>query len=192
VSDPPAVTGTFRRWSDELAPGAEGWLGTTGGVTDAGELFIMVRFESEEAARANSERPEQHRFWTETSQLFSTEPRFQNSTDVTVDTSGDPDTAGFAQVMTGQVTDPELARKLMAEQPDMRELRPDILGSVTVNHEDGKWTMVIYFKTEAEARAGEAKEMPAEAKEAMEAMMAISVGQPEYLDLRTPWLDSPK
>ena len=192
VSDPTAVDGTFRQWSDDLAPGAKGWLGTTGGVTDAGELFIMVRFESEEAARANSERPEQDRFWSETSRLFADEPRFQNSNDVSIDGPGDPDTAGFVQVMTGQVTDPDLARRLMGEQPDMRDLRPDILGSVRVNHEDGKWTMVIYFTSEAEARAGEAKEMPPEGRETMEQLMAISVGQPEYLDLGAPWLDSPK
>lgn len=192
VSDPKAVDGTFVKWSRELAPGAKGWLGTTGGVTDAGEIFIMVRFESEEAANANSARPEQDLFWSETSRLFDGEPTFQNSNDVSVDTAGEPDAAGFVQVMTGQVTDPELARKLMTDQPDMRDLRPDILGSVSVNHEDGKWTMVIYFTSEAEARVGEAKEMPAEVREGMEQMMAISVGQPEYLDLRTPWLDSPR
>jgi hypothetical protein len=45
VSDPKAIDGTFNRWSKELAPGAKGWLGTTGGATDDGELFIMVRFE---------------------------------------------------------------------------------------------------------------------------------------------------
>ena len=56
VSDSQAVDANFGRWSKELAPGAKGWLGTTGGVTHDGQLFIMVRFESEEAARANSER----------------------------------------------------------------------------------------------------------------------------------------
>jgi hypothetical protein len=52
--------------------------------------------------------------------------------------------------------------------------------------------MVIYFTSEAEAREGETKQMPPEAQEAMEQMAAISVGQPEFLDLATPWLDSPK
>ena len=80
----------------------------------------------------------------------------------------------------------------MADQPDMRALRPDILGSVSVGHDDGKWTMVIYFTSEAEAREGEAKEMPPEALKAMEEMQSLSVGQPEFLDLKTPWLDSPE
>ena len=74
VSDPKAVDANFNRWSKELAPGAKGWLGTTAGVTDDGQLFIMVRFESEEAARANSERPEQDQFWSETSKQFDGEP----------------------------------------------------------------------------------------------------------------------
>jgi hypothetical protein len=192
VSDPKAVDANFNRWSKELAPGAKGWLGTTAGVTDDGQLFIMVRFESEEAARANSERPEQDQFWSETSKQFDGEPTFQDSTDVQVDTSGDPDAAGFVQVMTGQVTDPDRSKQLMAQMPDMRALRPDILGSVSVGHEDGKWTMVIYFTSEAEAREGEKKEMPPEALKAMEEMQALSVGQPEFLDLKTPRLDSPK
>jgi hypothetical protein len=192
VSDPKAVDDNFRRWSKELAPGAMGWLGTTGGVTEDGQLFIMVRFESEEAARANSERPEQDQFWSETSKQFDGEPTFQDSTDVQVDTSGDPDAAGFVQVMTGQVTDPDRSKQLMAQMPDMRALRPDILGSVSVGHEDGKWTMVIYFSSEAEAREGEKKEMPPEMAATMQEMQSLSVGEPAFLDLKTPWLDSPK
>jgi hypothetical protein len=192
VSDPKAVDDNFNRWSKELAPGAKGWLGTTGGVTEDGQLFIMVRFESEEAARVNSKRPEQDQFWSETSKQFEGEPTFQDSTDVMVEEIGDLDSAGFVQVMSGQVTDPDRAKQLMAEQPDTRSLRPDILGSVSVGHEDGKWTMVIYFTSEAEAREGEQKEMPPELAATMEEMQSLSVGAPEFLDLKTPWLDSPK
>ena len=192
VSDPIAVRPVVDRWMTELGPTAKGWLGSTSGVTDDNEVFVLVRFESEEAARANSDRPEQGAWWAEMEKLFDGQPTFQDSNDVQVDTSGDPDAAGFVQVMTGQVTDPDRAKQLMAAQPDMRTLRPDILGSVSVGHEGGKWTMVIYFTSEADAREGEAKQMPPEALKAMEEMQALSVGQPEFLDLRTPWLDSPK
>ena len=192
VSDPTAVRPVVDRWMTELGPTAKGWLGSTSGITDDNEVFVLVRFETEEAARANSERPEQGAWWAEMEKLFDGEPRFQDSNDVQVDTSGDPDAAGFVQVMTGQVTDPDRVKQLMAEQPDMRTLRPDILGSVSVGHEGGKWTMVIYFSSEADAREGEVKEMPPEALKAMEEMQALSVGQPEFLDLKRPWLDSPK
>ena len=192
VSDPDAVRPVVDRWMNELGPTASGWLGSTSGVTADGQLFVLVRFESEEAARADSAKPEQGAWWAEMEKLLDGEATFLDSNDVQVDTSGDPDAAGFVQVMSGQVTDPERAKQLMADQPDMRALRPDILGSVSVGGEDGKWIMVIYFKSEAEAREGEAKQMPPEAQEAMEQMAAISVGQPEFLDLKTPWLDSPK
>ena len=192
VSDPNAVRPVVDRWMKELGPTANGWLGSTSGITDDNEVFVLVRFESEEAARANSDRPEQGQWWAEMEKLFDGEPTFQDSSDVQVDTSGDPNAAGFVQVMTGQVTDADRVRQLMAQQPDMRQLRPDILGSVTVNHDDGKWSMVIYFTSEAEARKGEAKEMPPEAVKVMEEMQSLSVGPPEFLDLKTPWLDSPK
>ncbi len=192
VSDPAAVRAVVDRWMSDLGPTAAGWLGSTSGVTDEGELFVLVRFDSEESARANSDKPEQGAWWAEMESVFDGEATFQESTDVTIDGSGDPDTAGFVQVMTGQVSDPERARDLMAGQPDMRALRPDIIGSVTARFDDGKWTMAIYFTSEAAAREGESKKVPPEMLAAMEELMALSVGQPEYLNLRRPWLDSPK
>ena len=47
------------RWREELAPGAQGWLGGTYGMTDDGQFVAVVRFESREAAARNSLRPEQ-------------------------------------------------------------------------------------------------------------------------------------
>ena len=191
VSDPTAVRAGMDRWVSDLAPTAIGWLGSTTGVSDDGDLFVLARFDSEESARANSNKPEQDRWFADMAKLFDGEPNFQDSTNVTLDTAGDPDAAGFVQVMTGQVTDPLRAQQLMADQPDMRDLRPDILGSVMVGGDDGKWTMVIYFTSEADAREGEKKEMPAEMAAAMQEMASITVGETEYLDLKNPWLDSP-
>ena len=191
VSDPAAVRAGMDRWVSELAPTAIGWLGSTTGVSEDGDLFVLARFDSEESAKANSEKPEQDRWFADMTKLFDGEPTFQDSTNVTIDTAGDPDAAGFVQVMSGQVTDPQRAQQLMADQPDMRDLRPDILGSVMVGGDDGKWTMVIYFTSEADAREGEKREMPAEMAAAMQEMASITVGETEYLDLKNPWLDSP-
>jgi hypothetical protein len=193
VSDPKAIDGTFNRWSTELGPGAKGWLGTTGGATDDGQLFIMVRFESADAAQANSERPEQDRFWSETSQQFDGEPSFQDSNEVYIDTRGDLDSAGFVQVMTGQTNNPDRTMELMAENRDARtRLRPEILGQIAVAHGAGKFTFVNYFTTEAAAREGERKPVPPELVKSFQELQALAVGQPEFLDLKTPWLDSPK
>ena len=193
VSDPSAVRPVVDRWMTDLGPTATGWLGSTSGITAENEVFVLVRFESAESAAANSDRPEQGQWWAEMAGLFDGEPTFQDSTDVTVEKTGNPDDAEFVQVMTGQTSDPVRAKELMSQdQPDMRSQRPDILGSVTIGHDEGKWTMVIYFTSEDEARKGEQKEMPPEAQKMMEEMMSLSVGAPEYLDIKEPWLDSPK
>jgi hypothetical protein len=72
-----------------------GWLGTTAGVTEDGRFIELARFESEQAARRNSDRPEQDQWWTETSKLFTGAATFKDSSDVTVDVTVDPDDAGF-------------------------------------------------------------------------------------------------
>jgi predicted RNA polymerase sigma factor len=66
VSDAGQVRAALDRWARELAPGATGWLGSTAGVTQDGRFIALARFESEEAARRNSDRPEQDQWWTET------------------------------------------------------------------------------------------------------------------------------
>lgn len=192
VSDAGAMRARMDTWMKELAPGAEGWLGSTAGVTEGGDLVALARFESEEAARRNSDRPEQTAWWEETAKLFEGEPTFLESTDVDVDTPGDPDRAGFVQVMQGRTSQPDRARELMASDPtDWAGFRPEILGTVTANHDDGRWTMVIYFTSEAEAREGEKKEPPEEVAKLMKELDALSVGEPTFLDLRDPWLHSP-
>ena len=115
VADAGKLRAALDRWAEEVAPGAAGWLGSTAGVTEDGRFIALARFESEEAARRNSDRPEQDRWWAETSQLLSGEATFKDSSDVTVDANGDPDQAGFVQVIRGRGSDPERARELMSQ-----------------------------------------------------------------------------
>jgi hypothetical protein len=193
VSDPEQVRAAFDRWAQELAPGAQGWLGSTAGVTDDGQFVALARFESEEAARANSDRPEQDAWWSRTAELFEGEPSFRDSRDVIPDLVGDPDQAGFVQVMQGGSTDPDKGWELMQQDSDKwAGFRPDILGSLAVAHDGGDWTMAIWFTSEEDAREGERKEMPPELQEQMAQMEALSPGPPEYLDLKQPWLYSPR
>jgi hypothetical protein len=193
VADPSKVKAALDRWIQELAPGSIGWLGTTAGVTEDGRFIELARFESEEAARRNSNRPEQDRWWAETSQLFTGEATFKDSSDVTLDLTGEPDEAGFVQVMQGRGTDPERARELMGQDSSAwAAFRPEILGSVAVGHEGGAYTMAVYFTSEEEAREGERKEPPPELKAQMDEMAALSVGEPEFFDLKEPWLYSPR
>jgi hypothetical protein len=192
VDDAAKVRAAMDRWVQELAPGASGWLGSTAGVTEDGRFIALARFESEEAARRNSDRPEQDRWWSETSRLFTGEPSFRDSNDVTVDVAGEPDDAGFVQVMQGQGTDPDRAQELMSQNSEeWAAFRPDIIGSVAVGHDGGAYTMALYFTSEAEAREGERKELPSELQAQMDEMATLSVGVPEFFDLKQPWLYSP-
>jgi hypothetical protein len=191
TSDAEGFRAALDRWMEDLAPGAVGWLGSTAGTTEDGRVIAIARFESEEAALRNSERPEQDRWWAETEKLFDGGASFRDSTDVTVDLQGDPDTAGFVQVMQGRTSDPERARQLMAQDPDTwASFRPDVVGSVEIGHDDGSYTMVLYFTSEADAREGERKEVPPELRATMEEMDALTVGETDYFDLRQPVLRS--
>ena len=193
VADAGKLRAALDRWAEEVAPGAAGWLGSTAGVTEDGRFIALARFESEEAARRNSDRPEQDRWWAETSQLLSGEATFKDSSDVTVDANGDPDQAGFVQVIRGRGSDPERARELMSQDSSAwADFRPDIIGSVGVGHEGGAYTMAIYFTSEEAAREGERKEPPPELKAQMEEMQQLSVGEPEFFDLKQPWLYAPR
>jgi hypothetical protein len=192
TSNPAELDAALNRWLQDLAPDATGWLGSTSGVTEDGRAIAVVRFESEEDARRNSNRPEQDQWWSETAKLFDGEATFRDSTDVTVDVQGDPDQAGFVQVMQGRSSDPERAKQLMDQDADKwNAFRPDVVGSVTIGHEDGAYTMVMYFSSEAEAREGERKEPPPELQAQMEEMGKLSVGEPEFFDLKRPVIVSP-
>src|SRR4051794_17030545 len=90
TSDPEIIRTATDRWVQELSPGADGWLGSTAGGTDDGRFVVVVRFESAEAARRNSDRPEQGRWWAETSRSFDGEVSFLDSDDVLVELTGDP------------------------------------------------------------------------------------------------------
>jgi hypothetical protein len=193
TTDADGLRAAMDRWMADLAPGAEGWLGSTGGTTDDGRVVLVARFEDEAAARRNSDRPEQGEWWAATERLFEGAATFRDSSDVVVDLQGDPDRAGFVQVMRGRTSDPRRARELMAQDPtDWADYRPDVLGSLEIGHDDGEYTVVLWFTSEDEARAGERKEMPPALRTAMAEMAELAVGETEYLDLRRPVVTSPE
>ena len=78
-----------------------------------------------------------------------------------------------------------------ADDTDWASYRPDILGTVSVAHDDDAWTMAMYFTSEEAAREGEAKEPPPELQPMMEEMNALAIGEPDFFDLRDPWFQAP-
>jgi hypothetical protein len=193
VTDPGQVKAALDRWVRDLAPDALGWLGTTAGVTDDGQFVALARFESEDAARRNSKRAEQDQWWSETARTVSGDASFHDSVRVDADMVGDPNSAGFVQVIQGETRDPDRVRELMYQDPEeWAAFRPDVLGSLSVEHAEGAYTTAIYFTSEAEAREGESKELPESIKSAMDEMNALGVGEPTFLDIKEPWLYSPR
>jgi quinol monooxygenase YgiN len=180
------------KWDQELKPGAEGFLGSTSGVTPNGEFIAIIRFESEAAAEANSNRPEQGEWWEEMSQYIE-DPIFHNCTEVEEMNGGGSDKAGFVQVIQGKVTDIEKARELDASARDqMSAMRPDVIGGLVAWHpQNGRFTNSIYFTSEAEARAKEKESNDSpEFQEYMSQWQSISDGEPKFLDLPEPWFSS--
>lgn len=193
VSDPADVRGSLEAWGRDLAPTATGWLGSTVGVTVDGTMVAVARFDTEESARRNAERPEHGRWWSELKQIATGDITVDECTDVNDYVAGDLTSAGFVQVMQGRVTDLERALTLMQQRPDdFRQIRPDILGLLSIGHTDGRWTSVAYFTSEAEARRHESQEPPPDFVEMMDELMSISVGQPTYDDLRQVWFLTPE
>lgn len=192
ASDAGRMREHLEEWERTLAPGASGWLGTTAGVTDDGRAIAIVRFESEEAARANSGRAEQGEWWSTMESLYDGEPSFIDCRLVDTDVVGNPDDAGFVQVMQGHSSDIERARSLMdASSTDLSQARPDILGRLWTSNEEGDWTMAIYFTSEEAAREGEQKDMPEEMRAVMDEIGSLETRETTYFDLREPWLSGP-
>ena len=194
VADADELKDSLDQWVRELGPGADGWLGSTGGVTDDGRCILVARFESADKARRNSDRPEQHQWWMETSKLFEGGATFHDCHQVDVWGGAGSDQAGFVQVIQNQVREPEKLRDLMmSNEGMMNEFRPDVIGGTVALHDDEQaTTMTVYFESEAAAREGERKEPTPEIQELMSKQMEYMVGEPIYYDLRTPWLHSPR
>jgi hypothetical protein len=180
------------RWVRDLSAGAMGWLGSTAGVAADGTGIALARFESVDAARRNSERPEQDQWWAETTKVFDGDVSFHDCSQVHLFGRGGSDDAGVVQIMQGRYTDPAKAVELLqrSERP-LRELRPDVIGGELCLHGDGGFTQAVYFTSESEARGGERNQPAPEAQAWLEEGAAITTDLTFY-DPTDPWLQSPR
>ena len=179
------------RWLRDLMPGATGYLGSTGGVTDQGDCIIVARFATEADARRNSDRPEQGSWWADTEVCFDGPVRFHESTDVTIMSHGDPDQARFVQVMEGHVHDREAARRLDERADEILAVaRPDLIESITVvlRRRRVPTTSPTSAARRRRGRAS-AEGVPAELADSF-AEWEATMNVERFLDLRDPWLTS--
>ncbi|GAA2404930.1 hypothetical protein [Nonomuraea africana] len=191
TGDTAGLRAALDRWVAELSGSAPGWLGTTAGVTDDGTFVNLARFESEEAARANSERPEQGAWWQETSKLLTGDVIFHDCHEVIPFLGGGSDDAGFVQVIEGKVRNVSRMRELNdLYESEFTDFRPDVIGGIAALWGEGSFTQAIYFTSEEEAREGERKQPPSELKALFDEEMSLYEGDLVYYDLRDPWLAS--
>ena len=192
VNDARQLRAMMDQWVRDLSAGAVGWLGSTAGVTSDGTAIALARFESTDAARRNSERPEQGQWWAQTAKLFDGEVTFRDCAQVHLLARGGSDDAGFVQVIQGRYSDQEKAVELLqrSEEP-LRTLRPDVIGGELCLHGDGGFTQAVYFTSESEARVGEKAEPPAEVQAWLDEEASITTDLVFY-DLTDPWMHSPR
>jgi hypothetical protein len=189
VADRAELKVALDRWAAELSPGATGWLGTTAGVTADDTFVALTRFACAPDARRNSDRPEQHQWWIETTKLFAGEVSVQDADEVLVLLDGGSDRAGFVQVLQGRTSDPQRLRALIDRAPaHVRAERPDVIGALVAGYGDGDFTEAVYFTSETAARQGERQE---DFQERMDRDVAPVLAGIRYFDLPHPWLYSP-
>jgi quinol monooxygenase YgiN len=182
VKDRAALRAQEEEWVRSLRPGAKGFLGSTALVTADDRLIMFARFESEAAARANSDRPEQGAWWEATLKCLDGPPEFTESSDVEELLGGGSNDARFVQVMKA----PDIDRQRLAKIDEVfalraGELRPDLFGGFRVWTADGACYSVDYFTSEADARAAEQQELPADVTGWMREFGEI-MQHAEYLD----------
>jgi hypothetical protein len=186
VADPDGLARCLDRWNEDLQPGATDYLGTTCGTADDGTFVALARFESEEAARRNSERPEQGAWWAEMGALFDGPVEFHDADDVTLMLNGGSDDAGFVQVIRGKVDDAAALKAMVTDTGQLHEMRPDIIGGTLAIEADGTFTETVAFSDEESARKGEQMSMPDDVRQAMESAMHDVT----FADLHHPWFAS--
>jgi hypothetical protein len=189
TSDPEGIRRQLDKWMADLRPGATGYIGTTSGIAADGRTVALVRFESEDAARANSDRPEQGAWWADMEKLLD-DVHFTESNDVTTLLAGGSDDAGFVQIMKVAGVD-----RAKVEDADRQfeslapKLRPDLIGGLRVWTGPDTMIEANYFTSEDAAREGEKTPPPAEFADGFAEFMAM-MSKAEWIDLSDPFLHS--
>jgi hypothetical protein len=184
ITDVDGLRTHLKRGGAELMPGVEGFLGSTAGISAHGDFVVVARYDSAAAAAASRGRPESEAWWRDLGDFIDGEPVLKETDRVSVLISGRDD-AGFVQIMEG-TGDPAALAKLDERFLELAPTyRPDIMGGYRAIFDDSTWVDITYFTSEAEARAGEAREMPPEVAQLFEEFGRVA-GITAYHDLTEP------
>jgi hypothetical protein len=192
ATNPPGIRRDLGRWQRLLAAGADGWLGTTTGITQDGWSISVIRFASEEQARRNSDRPEHREWWRDASQHLA-QVVFHDAPKVHTYRDGGSDQAGFVQIHQGHSDHLERMVRLGRDQDEvMARDAPHILGMTLAEHADrpGDFTQIVYFTSEQDARSYDPDPPTREDASAQEERRSLMTDLRSF-DLRDPQLLSP-
>ncbi|MDP8971261.1 MAG: hypothetical protein M3N52_12365 [Actinomycetota bacterium] len=180
----------FERWIEEVAPGADGWQGSTAGITEDGEMIAVVRFASPEAARRSNERPEQNEWWEEMRQQFTDDVTFHDCTNIAMFGGEEWGDAGFVEVVQGYMADlgdMMEVRFLEIEEHYKRSPELEILGGLIADHGDGGgFTELVLFRSEQQALDEEGRNLRPEIS-SLEALSPY-IANLRHLTIRDPWI----
>jgi hypothetical protein len=161
ATNPPGIRRDLGRWQRLLAAGADGWLGSTTGITEDGWSISVVRFASEAQARRNRDRPADEAGFVQILQGHS------DDIERMVSLRRDQE-----EVLARDA--PHILGVTLAEHAD----RP------------GDFTQTTYFTSEQDARRSEQEGPPKANEPALQELRSLMTNL-RYFDLRDPQLLSP-
>jgi hypothetical protein len=187
ATNPPGIRRDLGRWQRLLAADADGWLGSTAGISEDGWSITVVRFASEAQARRNSDRPEQREWWRDASQHLA-RVTVHDAHKVHCYGNGDADEAGFVQVTQGHSDDLERMASLGRDQDEvLARQAPHVLGMTVAEHADrpGDVTQIVYFSSEQEARRARQEPLDQAEEPVLEQLRGLMTDS-RCFDLRDP------
>lgn len=190
VRDVDGLRAQLEAWRSDLQAGADGWVGTTAGITADGTFLAVVRFESQEAAGANSSRPEQGEWWKATEATFDGGTTFTDCPDVDMVGAGGSDDAGFVQIIFGRADRSAILPIADELAATLRRTRPDVIGATAAWPGDGRIIQTVYFTSEHDARAAESVEPVSDEDRAASERLSSLMQMERFVDLSDPWLYS--
>lgn len=166
-----------------------GWLGAAAGIARGHRFYAFHRFESRDAADHAFET-ERVSYWCEELERHLADPDTRESQDAQVLIHGGS-RAGFVQLIMGRTSDRAGMEAVNAGMQEvMRAHRPDVLGSL-IFWEGDRFTEIVFFTSELEARAAESREFPGGLEGLFGELLQLT-DDLEFVDLTDPWLAAPE
>lgn len=189
TSRPAALRRHVLTWPSVVGRDAMGWLGNTAGVSADGELVLLLRFASQEAAWATSDLPGSAQWWQDCRRLLDTPPQITESTAVTGILQGGSDDAAAVRITRGSGSRTRLRDSVRQLESLPAAERAPVVGGFVAWHDGGRFTEALYLASPA----GELDQRAASSalRQILDAQDA-AMREGRVVELVEPWLASPE